>query len=273
MSWQSAVVKAIGDTFANSQIVFIRGFFGLLLILPFVWRYRYAALQFNNLGLHLLRALFGVLAMACQFFAFAHLPLAEATSYSFTMPLFLTLLAATFLREVISKTIWVATFIGFVGVLIISQPSQLNFQLAALIALSGALFHAVVVVLIKKLSDLEPTITLMLYFPLVAVIAFSIPAFTHWTHPDPIQWTYLIMIAILGVCSQWCFIEACRRISTPLIAPLDYTRIVYAGVIGYIFFHELPSLFEVTGMLVILASTLFITVLKSKQSNTQETVK
>ena len=77
------------------------------------------------------------------------------------------------------------------------------------------------------------------------------------------------MIAILGVCSQWCFIEACRRISTPLIAPLDYTRIVYAGVIGYIFFHELPSLFEVTGMLVILASTLFITVLKSKQSNTR----
>ena len=74
MASQSALVKAIGDTFSSAQIVFIRGAVGLLLIIPFVWRYRFAALQFSNLRLHLLRALFGVLAMACQFFAFARLP-------------------------------------------------------------------------------------------------------------------------------------------------------------------------------------------------------
>ena len=271
MASQSALVKAIGDTFSSAQIVFIRGAVGLLLIIPFVWRYRFAALQFSNLRLHLLRALFGVLAMACQFFAFARLPLAEATSYSFTMPLFLTFLAAIFLKEAITKTIWAATFAGFVGVLIISQPGRVDLELAGLIALAGALFHAVVVVLIKKLSALEPTITLMLYFPIVAVIAFLVPALSTWTQPDLLEWIYLILIAALGVCSQWCFIEACRRVHTPLIAPFDYTRIIFAGVIGYFFFSELPNLLEVSGMLVILASTLFITLLKGKQSKSLET--
>ena len=270
MSSQSALVKAIGDTFSSSQIVFIRGAVGLLLIVPFVWRYRFAALQFSNLRLHLLRAFFGVLAMASQFFAYARLPLAEATAYSFTMPLFLTFLAVVFLKEAITKTIWVATFAGFVGVLIISQPGQIDFQLAGLVALCGAFFHAVVVVLIKKLSALEPTITLMLYFPIVAVIAFLVPALTTWTQPDLLEWIYLLLIAALGTCAQWCFIEACRRVHTPLIAPFDYTRIVFAGVIGYFFFSELPSLFEVSGMIVILASTLFITLLKGKQSKSPE---
>jgi drug/metabolite transporter (DMT)-like permease len=270
MASQSALVKAIGDTFSSSQIVFIRGAVGLLLIIPFVWRYRFAALQFNNLRLHLLRAFFGVSAMACQFFAYARLPLAEATAYSFTMPLFLTFLAVVFLREAITKTIWVATFAGFVGVLIISQPGQIDFELAGLVALCGAFFHAVVVVLIKKLSALEPTITLMLYFPIVAVIAFLVPALTTWTQPDLLEWIYLLLIAALGTCSQWCFIEACRRVHTPLIAPFDYTRIVFAGVIGYFFFSELPSLFEVSGMIVILASTLFITLMKGKQSKSPE---
>ena len=271
MSWQSALVKTIGDTFDNSQIVFIRGLIGFLLIIPFLWRYRLTALRFNNLRLHLLRALFGVLAMACQFFAYARLPLAEATAYSFTMPLFLTFLAAIFLRETIAKGIWIATFIGFVGVLIISQPSQFEVELAGVVALCGALFHAVVVILIKKLSDIEPTITLMLYFPIVAMAAFSIPALTNWTTPDLSQWIYLILIAVLGVFSQWCFIEACRRIHTPLIAPFDYTRIVFAGAIGYVFFNEFPGLFELSGMLVILVSTLSITLLRRRHSKSLET--
>ena len=177
MASQSALVKAIGDTFSSAQIVFLRGAVGLLLIIPFVWRYRFAALQFSNLRLHLLRALFGVLAMACQFFAYARLPLAEATAYSFTMPLFLTFLAAVFLRETIGKTIWVATVVRLCrcSYYFSTQPNS-NFELAGLVALCWCVsFMQSWWSLIKRLSALEPTITLMLYFPIVAVIAVSCP--------------------------------------------------------------------------------------------------
>lgn len=259
MGVQAALVRLLGEAIDSMQIIFLRGLFGLVLIIPLFLRPGVIRLRTSRLPLHLARAIVGVLSMACGFYAFANMPLAEATAITFTMPLFMTVLAALLLNELVGPRRATATLIGFVGVLIMLRPLDLAFELAAFMALLSALFHALSGIFVKRLSATESLANLLVYFTLVATIVFLIPAMRVWIQPTGLQWIYLFGVTFLGVLSQLTFIRGCQLSEMSTVAPLDYSRLVVAIVLGYFWFAEVPDVWSVAGTFVIVGSTLYIT--------------
>jgi drug/metabolite transporter (DMT)-like permease len=209
-SAQGAIVKLLGMRLDSFEIAFFRCVFGLLVVLPFVFRGGTALFMTGRPGLHVVRALVGVSGMFCGMYALTRLPLADATAISFAKPLFAVVLAATFLGELVGWRRWTATAAGFVGVLVIVRPGTQTFELAHVAALLGAFLIADVIVLVKKLQGSEKNATIMAYFGIVTSIASLGPALLVWQTPT---WTELALLAGIGASAstgQWMALKAFR---------------------------------------------------------------
>jgi drug/metabolite transporter (DMT)-like permease len=239
-------------------VTFVRCAVGLLLVVPMVRNQLASILRPARLRLHLGRVTAGLLSMACGFYAFAHMPLAEATALTFTMPLFMLMLATVTLGERVGWRRASAALVGFSGVLVMLRPGAVPVEPAALLALLSAFFHAWSGIFIKKLSGSESTGMIMFYFAAVGSVLFALPAASVWVVPDPIEWLLLGVVAILGVVSQLAFIEAARAAEMSAIVPIDYSRVIFAGLIGYLVWSELPDAWAIACAALIGASTCFI---------------
>jgi drug/metabolite transporter (DMT)-like permease len=259
MSVQSAAVKSLGTSISSVQITFLRCLLGLFLVLPLLRRDALVILQPARLRLHLGRVMAGLLSMTCGFYAFANMPLAEATALSFTMPLFMLLLATLTLGERVGWRRSCAGAVGFLGVLTMLRPGAVPVDLAAGLALLGALFHALAGIFIKKLTASESTALIMFYFAAIGSLLYLLPTLGVWVHPNPAQWWLLLVVAVLGVISQLGFIAAARAAEMSAIVPIDYTRLIFSGALGYLVWSEIPDRWSVAGAGLIVASTCFIT--------------
>lgn len=258
MSVQSATIKWLGADVPSLEIVFFRCLFGLGLVIPLLMReggLRYTAAR---LPLHLARAAFGLGSMACAFYAYTVLPLAEAIALTFTMPLFLTVLAALVLRETVGWRRRFATLAGFAGVLLVLRPGAHALQAAALFALAAALLQASVSIVIKRLAAVETSGMIILYFNLAGVVVFALPAAHVWVPPTGTALVLMAAIAMTGMASQFSLINACRVAEMSAIAPVDYSRLLFGGLLGYLLFAEVPDRWSIAGAAVIVVSTLYI---------------
>jgi drug/metabolite transporter (DMT)-like permease len=258
MTLQSAIVKDLGATIDSFEIAFFRGLFGTLLVLPVAIRRLHLRDLSHNLGLHTGRTIAGVTSLICTFYAFTAMPLADATAIMFTMPVFMIVLAVVFLGESAGWWRTTATLIGFLGVVIVVRPGTAAFDPVSLIALFGALLHAVVGVFVKKMARVEPPELIMLYFSLLATAVFFLPTLYVWHSPTPGELASLGAVAVLGIVNQVCFIAACRVGEMTVVAPLDYTRLLFAGILGYTAFGEIPDGIAAIGALFIIASGFLI---------------
>jgi drug/metabolite transporter (DMT)-like permease len=169
-SSMAATVKLLGSRLDSLQLSFFRALFGFLAILPFVAWGGFVAIRTERLGMHVTRGLLGGTGMLCGFYAITHLTLAEATAIGFTKPLFMVVLAALMLGEVVRARRWSATAVGFIGVLIMVRPGSGALELAALVALFGALAAATVSLLIKRLSATEAPLTILFWLGVVTTL-------------------------------------------------------------------------------------------------------
>ena len=255
---QSLMVKQVGDDLHVFQVVFLRCLFGLTILLPLALRSGLSTLKPGRMHLHLMRAGISLTSMACSFYALAHLPLADATAYSFTIPLFMIPIALVMFREKVRWRRWTATAIGFVGVLIMVRPDG-EVHLAVPIALIGAFFTALVMAVIKRLTGSERIITLMTYFTIIASGIAFIPAMLVWKTPTYWELPLLFGVGLTGTLSQMFAAHGWYAATeATAIAPFDYSRLLYAVILGFIFFSEIPGLNTAAGALIIAGSTLYI---------------
>jgi drug/metabolite transporter (DMT)-like permease len=257
-SAQGAIVKLLGMRLDSFEIAFFRCVFGLLVVLPFVFRGGTALFLTGRPGLHVVRALVGVSGMFCGMYALTRLPLADATAISFAKPLFAVVLAATFLGELVGWRRWTATAAGFVGVVVIVRPGTQTFELAHVAALLGAFLIADVIVLVKKLQGSEKNATIMAYFGIVTSIASLGPALLVWQTPT---WTELALLAGIGATAssgQWMALKAFRAAEASAVVPYDYLRLVFAIVYGWLFFAEVPDGWTLAGSAILIGATLYI---------------
>ncbi len=253
-----ATVKWLGAHLDSFQIAFFRCLFGLVMILPFVLSAGAPALRTRHLAMHVLRALFGISAMCAGFYAVTRLPLADVSAMTFTKGMFMMVLAVLFVGERVRWRRWSATAVGFVGVLIMVRPGAAGFQPAMLVALAHAFFAGVVVTLIRRMPMSERPVTLMFYFGLIATPVVFVPAWFVWTPVDGHDLALLALAAALGVAGQACAIHAHRAGEASIVAPFDYTRLLYATALGFLLFGDLPDLWTLAGAGVIVASSLYI---------------
>lgn len=162
-----------------------------------------------------------------------------------------------FLGEVVRLRRWSATALGFVGVIVMMRPGG-EIALATWVAVFGALLVAVVTIMIKKLLTTERPEILLLYFGVISSLVALGPALMVWRTPTLTELGFLMAIGTLGAAGQYCMIRGYRIGEATALLPFDYTRLIFAGVIGFLWFAEVPDVWTITGALIVVGATLYI---------------
>lgn len=239
-------VKVLGREIPIGQTIFVRGVISILILALIAWRAgALHLLKTSNWRSHALRSISGMVSMFCLFAALTMIPLADVTAIAFTSPMFVTVLAMMFLGERIHRFRWTALGVGFFGVLIMIGP-HLTFaegtSLGALTALGAAMFSAVAMMFLRRMSGGEHAITITFYFSLTFMTGAALTAFRGWPVPTLTQWFFIVLAGLLGVFGQLLLSYSYRYAEASTIAPLDYTSLIWAVLLGYAFFDEIPSL-------------------------------
>lgn len=257
--WALAIVKAMGLGYPAFQLVFLRASVGLLLMVPWIIRYRTAFLGVPDLPLHALRVGFSAIALTASFYAIARLPLALFTAISFTRPILTMIAAAWLLKEVISRDRWAAAAVGLVGVIIAVDPSDLSggwglaAQILVVLAATGA------VITTRRLVA-APTVVMMTFYTAGLTIVTAPFAAAAWQTVPVGQWPLLLSIGVFAQLAQFCFLRAHRFGQAGFLSVLSYSSLVFSTVVGYLVFDELPQPAFWVGAALIIAATSFITI-------------
>ncbi len=211
----------------------------------------------------------GVAAMVAGFYATTRLPLTNSTAISFTAPLFMILTAVFVLGEKVRWRRGLATMAGFIGVLVIVRPDSGALDEAAMIGLLGAFLVALSTTLLKRLSTTEAALTILVYFGLFASLLTAIPAYFVWRHMSGEEIVMLALVGALSAVGQFCTVRAYAAGELMAIAPIDYSRLVFAGIIGFLLFAELPDRYTLVGAAIIVGSTLYIAYREAQLSRLQ----
>lgn len=251
-------VKIVARELGTFEVTFFRCFFGLLAIFPLIAWHGLGSLRTRHLGMHAWRGILGMIAMMCAYFGIARLPLATYTALSFSKPLFAIVLAVIVLHEVVRWRRWAATIVGFFGVLIMMRPGTESFDPNALFALGDALSIAILITVLKRIPAYERPLAMLFYFGVIASPLALIPALPHWVWPSAATWAMLTAIGITGALSQYWWIMAFRTGEASAVAPFDYSRLIFTGAVGLIFFSEVPDAWTLGGAGLIVASTIYL---------------
>ena len=260
-----AVIKGVSDTFPTGEVVFFRNLFAFAPILAFMlWQGRLVLRTRHALG-HLMRGLFGVSAMYCFFLSYKLLPLSDAIALGLSGPIFLTVLSIPFLGEHVGVRRWSACIVGFIGVLIMTRPGAGVWQLEAAVPLLGAVFYALAMISIRKLTGTEGSGSIVFYFTLFATLAGLATAplgqfdpELAWVWPSPREWLIVAAIGLMGGSAQILMTIAYRSAPVSVVAPFDYMALVYGFILGFMFFAEIPDAYLIVGGATVVASGIYI---------------
>ncbi|MCR9256803.1 MAG: DMT family transporter [Alphaproteobacteria bacterium] len=258
-SIMDALVKYLTQDYPVLMVSFFRFFFAFIPVLILIrLDGGMNALTTKRPVLHLMRALFGMAAFVSFFFGLQQLELADAVALGFTTPLFLTALSVPVLGEKVGPRRWAAVIVGFIGVLVIAQPGTSVFQMASLLPILAGFFLACTLITVKLMARTE-TNAMMLFSVTVigTLITASIQPFV-WVTPAWEDLFWLILVGLIGGYGQYLVANAFRNADAVVIAPFDYTAIIWATILGYLLFGDLPGLPVVIGCGVIVASGIYI---------------
>ena len=265
-TFTGVLVKTLGQTLHPFEISFFRGLVALAVILPIFSRTGgiLAGMRTQIPLLQITRGVVGSVAMFLGFYAIVALPLAEAQAISFSRNLFLVPLAAFILSEAVGPRRAIAACVGFVGVLIMLRPNMgsgdagMLLSLGAAAALGHAFLVALATVLVNIASRHDGSVTLMFYTNTVSVTLIAIPTFFVWQTPNMSELMMLVAMGILATASHNCFIRAFALGEASVIAPVDYARLIFAALAGFVVFSTVPDIYTITGALIIVASSFYI---------------
>ena len=265
-------VKYLTSELHPFQIAFFRCFFGFMIIIPLIIKKNPSKiLNTKRYPMHILRGLLGVGAMMAGFTALSMLPLATAVTLGFTRILFLVPLAMLLLGEKPGFLRIFLILLGFLGVIIMIDPSNDNniTYFSASLALLGAFLVSCVKLSVKSLSSSESTLTIQFYYGIISTTALIIPCYLFWTPLNSFQILLMLFAAIVGTIAQMLTIWGLKLGATTVVMPADYTRLIFAGIYGFILFNEIPYLNEIIGSFVIIITTMVILYL----DNIKKTIK
>lgn len=263
LAMMAGIIKHLSNELPSEQIVFFRNLFGLVFLLPVLLRQGVSELKTEHLRLHLLRAVTGIGAMYGFFYSIAHLPLAEAAIVKLTTPFFLPIIAYLWLSERINRTTRWSILVGFVGALFIMKPGSAEFSIAALVGLGAAFLASFAKVTIRRMSNTESSSRIVFYFSTVGTLVTVIPASINWVTPGTQLWPWILALGIFGTIGQLLMTRAYQVAKPGQIGPYVYSSVVYASLIGWIFWGELMVLTSLIGCILIISAGM-MNVLRAK---------
>jgi len=252
------LIRTVSADLHPFQVTFFRNFFSLMFMLPWLMRAGLGGLRTRKWGLYGTRALTGLAAMLTWFYAISIMPLGEAVALSFTTPLFATIGAALFLGEVVRRRRWTATAVGFVGVLVIIRPDADAISLPAALVLVSACFSAASALQVKALTRTESTTTMVTYMVLFLTPMSLVPALFVWTWPGWATLGWLVTLGGVATLGHLALTRAFHLADASALMPLDYTKLPFAALLGYVVLGETMDLWAWVGAGIIAGSTIYI---------------
>lgn len=263
----AALLKAAQGVPAG-ELAFFRSAFAIIPVVVFLaWRGELREGVKTNYPLrHLARGLAGTGGMLFGFYALTQLPFPEAVTLNYATPLIIVIISALFLDELVRLYRWSAVVLGFIGVLIISWPRLTLLstgvdQRAAIgvgSALLACLFAAIAMVQVRKLVHTEKSATIVFYFSLSSSVIALMTAPLGWIVPSPTYVAYLIGAGIAGGIAQILLTESYRHADMSVVAPFEYTSLIFSIAIGFFVFGDVPTWQMLVGGLIVIGSALFI---------------
>lgn len=255
-----ALVRHVSGSVHPFEVAFFRSLFGLIAVMPLLIRAGPSVLKSRHPKLLVWRALCSATSMLCWFYALSVVPIATATALSFTNVLFASIGVALVLGERMRVRRWTAVALGFVGMMLIVRPGFSVVDQGTVIVLVSAVLWGVSTVILKTLLRTDGTITVVAWAGISLTIATAIPAFSVWEWPAWVDLGWLALIGMLATAGTLGWTYALKTAEATLIIPLDFTRLVWAGAIGFVVFAETPDVWTWAGSGLIVASTIYIVV-------------
>ncbi len=247
------------ENYPVGEVLFFRGICGFIPIFFLIPKDRYKDFyKTNRPKLHFARCTSGLIALVSIFIALRSLPLATVTSISFAAPIFTTLMSIFFLSEKVGIYRWLAVFVGFFGIIIITQPgiSDLNYYYIYPIIFCIGLSY--VAIAIRQLSSSEPVWLIAFYFSFsISILGlFTLPF--GWVMPSLIDFVLLCFVGLLGGIANLFLSQSYKLSEVSLVTPLKYLGLVFAILFGYFIWNEIPTFKTLLGALLVIASSIII---------------
>ncbi|MFY8092937.1 MAG: DMT family transporter [Niveispirillum sp.] len=273
-SAMNASIKWLGGRYPVSQIIFFRALFAMVVLLPLIWRAGgLMSLRTQRPLGHLARSIIGVVSMTCGFTAITYLPLANASALAFTAPLWTTLLGVLVLGEKVRWRRTVALVVGFTGVLIMVRPDAALLHgimtggtqaIGSLFGIASSFLAACAMISVRRLSSTEPSTSIVFYFMATGIIVAGIAMSQEFVMPTPHDAALLVTLGIVGGLAQVLLTTAYRGAPVAVIAPFDYTAMLWATGYGFLIWGEVPHPAVALGALIVIASGVYITVRETR---------
>ncbi len=258
-SLHNALGKWLSADYSPWQIMFFRGLFGFLPFAAWVLVTRQGAvLRSGQPLMQALRALFGFSANLFFIFSYREMPLADAVAIGYAAPIFIVFLSVPLLSERVGVQRASAAFVGFLGILLIVQPGAGVFSAGALYALAGTFCYSLLIVTTRRIGFSDSALCTVVWSSGLYALACAAVMPQVWVTPDGIDSALLVVIGLLGGTGMLLFAQAYRHAKAAVLAPFDYTAMLWAVLFGFILWGEVPTPAAVAGMVVIAGTGLYL---------------
>lgn len=259
-----AFAKLASAHMSSLEVVFFRNIFGVFIIGYAIYK-KPMTKKGSKPFLLFFRGLMGFLALLAYFYNIAHIPLGDAMTFSKTAPIFTAIFAWLFLNEKLSKNAWLGVFVGFAGILLITQPSNIGFTKYDLLGIFSGVGAALAYTSIRELKEYYDTRAIVLSFTLVGTVGpivlmilskyFYITSLDfmlgEFVLPSGVVWIYIIGLGLLGTLSQYYMTKAYSETKAGIIGAISYTGIIFSITVGVLLGDALPNLITICGIVLI----------------------
>jgi len=253
-----ATIRVLSKELHPFEIAFLRNLFGLFALTPFFIRGGFSVLKTSRFPLHALRGCIQVFAMLSFFYAVTITPLSTVSALSFTAPLFATIAAVVFLKERVRWRRIAALAVGFLGAMIVVRPGAGELHPGMLLVLGSTAIWAVAMLVIKVLSRTDSPVTITVYMGVFLTPLTGIAASFVWTWPSLSSLPLLVLLGGLGSLGHVCMAQAFKEADASAVLPFDFVRLIWASLLGFLLFAEVPDLWTWIGGTAIFASGTYI---------------
>jgi len=253
----AACVRMACTELPQSEVVFFRNFIALLILLPLMLRNR-VSLKTTQFHLHLLRAGSGLAAMYLYFYAINGLHLTDALLLNYTSPVFIALFAVLWLKEKWTTHRRIALLISLIGLGLLFHPSANLVSLPGLFGLASGALAGLALTTVKRLSDSDDPVSIVVWFALISSVVSALPMLWGFQWPQGEAWGWLLAVGLFGSLGQLGLTWAYQRAPITQVSPLGYSGLLFAGLIGFVAWSELPDIIGFAGMLCIVIAGIIV---------------
>ena len=253
------IIVKWSEAYPLGQVLFFRGFFGVILYFIIMPRDRIKNFYLTKRpGLHFLRCMSGLIALVAIFIALRNLPLATVVSISFAAPIFTTIFSIFLLSEKVGRFRWIAVLVGFIGIIIITEPGFSSFNIYFIYPIIFCLGLSYVAIAIRQLSTTEPVWLISLYFSIAITLASLVTLPYGWVIPNFGDLILLMLIGVFGGVANLWLGQSYKLAEVSLVSPLKYLALVFAIAFGYFIWGEIPSFKTLLGAALVIISSIII---------------